>query len=329
MPGSIWSWSLIAANNDLADADINWQEGQFPDTVNDSARAMMQRVAEFRSDLGGVTTVGGNASAMTITAKSAFTAFADGLIVGFKATASNTGAVTVNVNNLGAKAIRRQSTTGDVALTGNEIRAGGRYVLTYDTAANGASGAWLLLNPSLPGAAYSLAASSTLNAVPRFSDTTGGTKNSGVIVDDSNNLSGIGTLTAGNLTATGNINGNADINFTPPATSNARIRWNRSVSGAGFAIRDDTAAADRLSIDISGNVTVGSGAIYLPDGSASAPAFSFSGDTNTGFYRPLADTLTATTGGVARFTIGTTAISMNLPISSSAAATFTTLTVTG
>ncbi|MDN7993585.1 tail fiber domain-containing protein [Burkholderia orbicola] len=41
----LWNWSTTAANNATADPSINWQEGQAPSTVNDSARAMMAALA--------------------------------------------------------------------------------------------------------------------------------------------------------------------------------------------------------------------------------------------------------------------------------------------
>lgn len=41
----LWNWSTTAANNATADPSINWQEGQPPSTVNDSARAMMAAIA--------------------------------------------------------------------------------------------------------------------------------------------------------------------------------------------------------------------------------------------------------------------------------------------
>lgn len=41
----LWQWSTTAANNATADPSINWQEGQAPSTVNDSARAMMAAIA--------------------------------------------------------------------------------------------------------------------------------------------------------------------------------------------------------------------------------------------------------------------------------------------
>ena len=44
---SLGQWSTTAANNATADPAINWQEGQAPSTVNDSARAMMAAIATW------------------------------------------------------------------------------------------------------------------------------------------------------------------------------------------------------------------------------------------------------------------------------------------
>ena len=44
---ALWQWSTTAANNATADPSINWQEGQPPSTVNDSARAMMAVIAAW------------------------------------------------------------------------------------------------------------------------------------------------------------------------------------------------------------------------------------------------------------------------------------------
>lgn len=50
------------------------------------------------------------------------------------------------------------------------------------------------------------AASSTDNAIPRFNSTTGKLiQNSGVIIDDSNNISGVGTLACGTITSSGDL----------------------------------------------------------------------------------------------------------------------------
>lgn len=52
MATGIGAWSTTANNNDDADTNINWAEGQAPSTVNDSARAMMAAVAVFLRDNG-------------------------------------------------------------------------------------------------------------------------------------------------------------------------------------------------------------------------------------------------------------------------------------
>ncbi len=50
------------------------------------------------------------------------------------------------------------------------------------------------------------------------------------------------------------------------------------------------------------------------DGSAAAPAYSFSGDTNTGIYRIGADDIGFSTGGTVRFDVSTTAVTSTLPV---------------
>lgn len=44
---ALWQWSTTAASNATAATNINWQEGQDPSTVNDSARQMMADVATW------------------------------------------------------------------------------------------------------------------------------------------------------------------------------------------------------------------------------------------------------------------------------------------
>jgi hypothetical protein len=56
------------------------------------------------------------------------------------------------------------------------------------------------------------------------------------------------------------------------------------------------------------------GALLLPDGSAALPAYSFSGDTNTGLWRSGADSLALVTGGAARLTVSPTATTSTLPV---------------
>jgi len=62
---------------------------------------------------------------------------------------------------------------------------------------------------------------------------------------------------------------------------------------------------------------------------ASAPSYSWTGDTNTGMYRVGTDQLGFATGGVARITVSTSAITCTLPVSASSFSTLGTITTSG
>ena len=64
---SCWQWSKTASSNATADPSINWAEGMAPSAVNDSARAMMARLAECRDDLSGLLQTAGTSTAYTVT----------------------------------------------------------------------------------------------------------------------------------------------------------------------------------------------------------------------------------------------------------------------
>lgn len=150
MSSSIYSWDTTAANNGNADGDINFAEGQAPSTLNNSNRQVMARVAEFIDDLGSNVTVAGTANAITVATKSAFTAYATGLRLVFKAGSDNSAATTLDVNSIGAKSIRKVSSTGDAALSGAEIQSGSLYEVIYSAALDSGSGGWQLMNLPAP-----------------------------------------------------------------------------------------------------------------------------------------------------------------------------------
>lgn len=91
---------------------------------------------------------GGTANALTLTPAVAMTAYADMDVITFEAASNNSAAVTLNVSAVGAKAIRKMVGGADAALVAGDILDGVRYFATYDTAANAAAGAWILVNPS-------------------------------------------------------------------------------------------------------------------------------------------------------------------------------------
>jgi len=106
---SIFAWSTTASDNDDADSTINWSEGQNPSTVNNSARALMARVSEFLSDITSAKTTAGTGAAYTVTATQQPASLPDGFTLLILPHADNTGTCTINVNGLGAKALRSTS----------------------------------------------------------------------------------------------------------------------------------------------------------------------------------------------------------------------------
>lgn len=124
-------WSRTAASNATADANVNWQEGQSPSSVNDSARAMMASIAGYRDDVAGAIVTGGTSTAYTVTSYQIFDTLAhmSGQIIAFTPHTTSGATVTLNVDGLGAKALR--SSTGVELLAGTLI-AGTPYVALYN-----------------------------------------------------------------------------------------------------------------------------------------------------------------------------------------------------
>ena len=150
MADSIYKWSLTASENDQADSLVNWRENQLPDTVNDSGRSMMMRIAELREDLTGALVTAGTQPAYTVTTKAAFDTLANGRLISVRIHATNAaGAATLNVNGLGAKSIRKFGTTGDLAVGVGDLQLGNLYQFMYASTANAGAGGWIIPNPSL------------------------------------------------------------------------------------------------------------------------------------------------------------------------------------
>ncbi len=124
---SFYDWSTTASSN-ASQTPINWAEGMPPSAVNDSARATLGKLAEWRDFFGGVKISSGT-DTVTLTSGLSLTAYAQGMLFGFEAGGTNTGAVTLNVDGIGAKAVVKNS---DVALAAGDIKAGGIYLVAYE-----------------------------------------------------------------------------------------------------------------------------------------------------------------------------------------------------
>src|SRR5438094_10672978 len=120
---TLYKWSQTAASDATADPSINGQEGQGPSSVNDSARAMMAAIAKYRDDIAGSILTSGSSTAYAVSSSQAFDTLAHlhGQMIAFVPHLTNGATVTLNVDGLGAKALR--SSIG-VELLANTLIAG-------------------------------------------------------------------------------------------------------------------------------------------------------------------------------------------------------------
>ena len=101
---TLYKWSQTAAADATADTSINWQEGQAPSSINDSARAMMAAMAKYRDDSSGKNNAtGGTSTAYTVASNQTFDSIAHmaGMEISIVVHATNGTAPTLNVDSLG------------------------------------------------------------------------------------------------------------------------------------------------------------------------------------------------------------------------------------
>lgn len=183
---SVHDFSTTASNNGSADASINFAENQAASTLNDSARVLMKRIKELCLDLGcqAATTGAGNAYLLTPNASIQTSGYYDGLIVGAVASFTNSSTATLNVESKGAKTIY----ANNAVLTGGEVVSGAAYWFAYDSALNGGSGGFHLLNPKPQAASATVASiiSVTDNTNAALRITQLGTANALLVEDNTN-----------------------------------------------------------------------------------------------------------------------------------------------
>lgn len=144
------AWSTTASNNQTADSNINLTEGggsfKAPD-VNDAMRAMMAAEKAFANQITGAKDTAGSANAYTYTSDAAgavSTSYARGMALCFKASFTNSGAATLNVDGVGAVAIKK----GGSDVASGDIVSGRVYLVAYDGTY------WQIVNSGLLVASY-------------------------------------------------------------------------------------------------------------------------------------------------------------------------------
>lgn len=147
----------------------------------------------------------------------AVAAYAAGQVFHFTAQTVNTGAATLNVNGLGAKAILKEH---DVALANGDIEAGQIVTVVYDGTQFQMQS--LLGNAPGGGGDVSAAANMTDNTIIKGDGGVKGVQDSGIVIDDSENVSGMGTLACGEITVAdgSSINLQEALTFTGATTEN-------------------------------------------------------------------------------------------------------------
>lgn len=150
-------WSKTASTNNTADSAVNWQEGQAPSSVNDSARGMMAATAKWRDDLNGSVATSGSSTAYAATSNQGFASLMAGIEITCQFDEDCGATVTLNVDSLGAKPLR---SAAGVELVAGAIKAGSIHRATYFTSN---SGEWLLhdVNPTIIAAGQVVTASIT------------------------------------------------------------------------------------------------------------------------------------------------------------------------
>lgn len=125
-----YHWSRTANSNANADPTIGMAEGMAPSAVNDGIRALMASAAAGRDDAAGAIVTTGTSTAYSLSSFQTFDTLAHmhGQIIAFTPSLTNTGALTLNVDGLGAKPLR--SAPGVELLAGTLI-AGTPYMALY------------------------------------------------------------------------------------------------------------------------------------------------------------------------------------------------------
>jgi hypothetical protein len=101
---------------------------KFTGLGNGSAATDSANISQVQNSFGSFLTVTGT-DTITATVSPSLTAYASGQMFAFVAGNTNTGAVTINISSLGAKAITK---TGNTALVASDLIANYLYIIVYD-----------------------------------------------------------------------------------------------------------------------------------------------------------------------------------------------------
>ena len=256
----------------------------------------------------------GSGNAYVVTMPNTRTTNASGDEVVFKATHQNSGAGTLQVDSIPAVPLVRWDGT---ALSSGDILADSYYVARYDStnshfkivapAQSTVVGTLTYATPS--GKAKLAASAGTASTVIR--------SDADIAIDQTivPTWTGVHTFTPAAVFSGGFTSAGQALNQNGTALLPAYSFSGDPNTGAYNVGADDwgVATGGTLRFDISTTAVTSTLPHLNAAGSNTAPAYSFSGDPNTGAYSVGADDWGVTTGGTLRFDISTTAITSTLP----------------
>lgn len=124
-------WSETDAQNNSV-APNGWQTGYLANTIAPTGRQMMAATKRFYNRINAIYTTTGTATALVLTFTQAPAAYSKGERIAFFPNVTNTGAITLNINGLGAKSIVKSDGT---ALTAGDVASGQFTEIVYDGSA--------------------------------------------------------------------------------------------------------------------------------------------------------------------------------------------------
>ncbi len=139
-------WSETDASNNAAVPD-GWPSGMFPNQVEPTAQALMGALKRWWNRSNGLYASSGGLGVYAVTPSNAAfpTAYVDGERFVWKAHQASQGGDTLNWNGLGARPLYKPSIAGMVAIAANDVIAGQRVDVIYDSTLNGATGGFALM----------------------------------------------------------------------------------------------------------------------------------------------------------------------------------------
>ncbi len=258
----------------------------------------------------------------TITAVGApvVAAYAAGQMFYFVATGDNTGAVTLNIDALGAKAVTRD---GSVALAAGDIKSGEVVVVVYDgtrfqvvsqlNSAGNATFANVSITSALNVGGVVTLSGGTANGVLYLNGSKVATSGTALVFDGTN-LSGtgsIGTTIAGKTAQFDAAGGSIYASF---ADGTKTWRFGAGIQSAGtVSLYNATDAVTAFTVDATGNLGIGTSspasALYVKRTSGNAGIYADYNGTNVGRLEAASNgnLYLGTTTGTGSVLVGTTA----------------------